>query len=462
MLVKRFAIGEFDYLGSVMTQEAAESPHAPGGQEFVIILATRVVLLVASVVHQSLLAYLLLPEGRGAYAISVLLGSVFGLGFSPGVGRGTQYFVMTQQMSVSQGVATALTISVAGSGLAVAVAIPLIHSGLSLFEKAAPHVFYLALALVPLISLSTATALQLEGLQRFARMAAFLSMQSIVAVLVCGVLVWGLDCGVSGALIAVAVSNLSFAAACMLDLRRHCGLVLELPTRSSLTCVLGYGLRHHISQIGSLVEDRLGSLLLSLTASRADIGFFSAGSAMLTRFYALPSSIAITLQPHIARDEAGQLELTAFCARVAWWTSGSALSVLVLVGEPVVRLLFSEAFLPVVPLIWIMAMGVCVYSGADIFMAYFRGVDRPEICSWATCLGMGANVVVFFSLFRAMGVEAAAWGMTVGLVARSAFLLLVYCRISRKTLLSTCMLRLDDVTYVWNEGRLLLKRNLLG
>ena len=441
-----------------MAKKASRNANAAGSHEFVIILGTRIVLLVTGVLYQSLLSYTLLPEGRGAYAICVLFGLLLGILFTLGAGRGSQYFVMAQQMSLSQGVSVALTISLAGSGLAIALAIPFIHSELAFLEKASSPSLFWALALIPLTSFATAMSLQLRGLRRFARMAIFSSLRSIVGILVLVSLVWGLGLGVRGAILAIAFGNLALIVACILDLRRHCGLVWQMPTRSGLTRALGYGVRHNIAQVGAVLQDRLGSLLLAITASRADIGLFSAGSAMMTRVFIVPFSISIALQPRVAADQAGRPELTAFCARVAWWTTGVVLAVLLAVSTPLIRLLLSEAFLPVVPLIWIMALGVFAYSGADMFMSYFRGINRPELCSWASFLGMSANVVAFFALYPAVGIKAAAWGMTTGLFVRSAFLLMGYLRISRMGLLSTCLLKPGDIAYLWNEGRFLMNR----
>lgn len=441
-----------------MTQDVAENSNATGGQEFVVVLATRVVLLFVGILHQSLLAYTLLPEGRGAYALCVLFGFLLGTFFTPGAGRGSQYFVMAQRMNLSHGVSIALTISLAGGGLAVACGILLLRSGLTVFEKADSQLFLLALALIPLTSFSTAMTLQLEGLRRFSRMAVFSSLQSVAALIVLVVLLWGLGLGVSGAIIALAVGNLVLIVICILDLRRHCGLVWELPTRSGLKRALGYGLRNHVAQVGAAIEDRLGTLLLGVAASRADIGFFSAGHAVMNRVFTIPSSISVALQPRVAVGKAGRPELVGFCARIAWWTTGIVLAVFLAVSTPLVRLLLSDAFLPVVPLIWIMAFGAFAYSGADMFMSYFRGINRPEICSWATCLGIGANVASFLALFQAVGVQAAAWGMTIGLFVRSAVLLAAYRRATGMGLLSTCMLRPEDVAYMWNQGLILLGR----
>ncbi len=103
---------------------SAGSPGTTGGQDVAILFATRIGHVVLGLLNQAMLAYTLLPEGRGSYAVCVVFGSLLGLLFSPGAQQGAQYFVAARQASVSQGVCAAAAISLAGGGLAIALAIP--------------------------------------------------------------------------------------------------------------------------------------------------------------------------------------------------------------------------------------------------------------------------------------------------------------------------------------------------
>ena len=126
-------------------------------------MATYVGMVALNLALQGLLAYLLLPEGRGTYAACIIFALLFGVLFTPGAYSGAQYFVMAKRFSLSQGVATASAICAVGVGLASLVAIPIIHSGIPFFQKAEIRSFYLAVALIPLISYSAASSAQLAA-----------------------------------------------------------------------------------------------------------------------------------------------------------------------------------------------------------------------------------------------------------------------------------------------------------
>lgn len=420
-------------------------------------MVTRGMVLALGVVTQSLLAYTLLPEGRGAYAICVLFGDLAGVIFTLGSSRGAQYFVMARQISVSQGMAIAFAFCLIGSAAAVIVAIPLIHSGFGFFLNADTDSFYLALLLVPTSSLTFATVLQLEGLRRFDRLAAFSFFRSVVGAIAIVALVWGLDMGVNGAVLALALGHLVMIGVCLMDLRRHCGLVLELPSREGLKWVLQYGLKEYLARVGQALDLRVGGLLLGIVAGRADIGLFMAGNVLITRILNIPTAVSTYLLPRIAGGDARSLELAAFCARVTWWAVGSLLLIWFAVSPSLVPVLLSEAFSSVVRLTWIMSIGVFAYAGAEIFVAYFRGTNRPEVFSYAMWLGLSANVILFFTLYPTWGLPGSAWALTGGLLCRGSFLWFMFHRATRLPPGSTLLLRRSDVAHLWTSSMRLVR-----
>ena len=178
---------------ALLTMDSSQNLTKTGGQEVVVVLATRAGLVIFGLAIQSLLAYALLPEGRGAYAVCVMFGSLLAVLFIPGAERGTQYFVMAKKISVSQGISFATAICLVGSFLGISLSIPLIHSDISFFQKAETRSFYLSLTLVPLSAFSSVMQFQLAGLRRFGKLFFFLLLQSLTNLI--GVFSLGLDIG---------------------------------------------------------------------------------------------------------------------------------------------------------------------------------------------------------------------------------------------------------------------------
>ena len=441
-----------------MADDTTPTPRTSGIEDVSVSLAKRVGLLISSVAIQSLLAYALLPAGRGEYAVCILLTALLGVVFTPGADAGAQYFVMTKRISISQGVSTSLVICVIGAALSAAIAVPLIHSGVTFFQKAEPGSFYLALALVPVIAFSNAMQHHLVGLRRFARLALFSLMQAAANGLVAASLVLGLRLGVNGALIAVCIGDLVMIIVCFRDLRRHAGLAWETPSRRALGEVLRYGLKYHAARIGSSVDARFGVLLLGVLADRSEVGLFAVASALMMRFITISHSVAAPVLPRAAQHEEGHTDLVAFCARITTWVTGVALIVVLVLSAPLVRVLLSPLFLPVVPLIKIIAPGILVFAGSNVLISYFRAVNKPAVCSWAAGIGVASNVILVALLYPALGVEAAAWGLSAGLIVRSVAISVAYCRVTRTRLGAHWLLHRGDIARIAVSARASLSR----
>ncbi len=437
-----------------MTPEESNRPLGPrttGGQDTVIVFATQVGMVIFGLAIQSLLAYTLLPEGRGSFALCVVFASILGVLFTPGAQQGAQYFIMTKQATISEGVGAALAICLVGGALAIALAVPFIHSDIAFFHKAETRSFYLALVLMPVMAFSGAMEYQLAGLRRFGHLAVFALAHAALNILVLLVLVWVGRLGVAGAVAAVIGAHGCMVVLCLWYLRRRHGLVLTNPFRAVSARIVGYGLRFHPAGIGSALEMSAGVLILGLFASQAEIGLFATASALMFRLRMISDAVGNALLPRIAGS--GRPELTTLCLRVVSCGTVAAILAVLAISTPLVRILFSEAFLPAVPLLWIIAPGVLAYAGVGILGTYFKSIDRPGICSWAVSLGLAVNLIAIPALYPVVGVSAAAWGLTLGMICRLVFLAAAFARATRMRWFSIWLPRPSDAVSFWRAFR---------
>lgn len=427
----------------------AAKPSPTGGQDAALVFATQAWVTLAGLVCQSLLAYLLLPEGRGAYAVCVAFAHLLGISLTFSVDLGAQFFAMTKRMSVSKCLLPALGVCLAGSVLGMAAALPLIHSGLAFFQKASASAFLTSLALIPLTSCSFAAEMQLAGAKRFAALLHLTLARSAVTVLFTLLLVWQLEWGVEGALLALCASHVVMFLGCFRDLRKNLALRFEAPSRSELMQILHYGLRVHLARLGNVMESRIGILALAILADREAVGLFAAVSAIMLHLHLIADSVGIALYPRTAGDADQAPELIGRCLRLACLATFGALALLLLASAPLVRLLLSEAFLPAVPMMWIMAPGILAIAAANLLATYFKSIDRPGVCSWASWAGLLANAAACFALHPALGMEGAAWALSLGLCVRTAWLGVAFHRHTGMALGAVWLLGRRDFAYGW-------------
>ena len=416
-----------------------------------MVFATQVGKVIFGLATQSLMAYALLPEGRGSFAVCVVFASVLSVLFTPGARQGVQYFVAAKQATVSEGASAALTICLVGGLLAVTVAVPFVDSEMTFFQQADRRTFYLALALVPIMAFSSAMEHQLAALRRFGRLAVFALLHVAVNALVLLVLVWVGKLDVDAAVAAVAAAHGCTVALCAWYQRHHYGLVLMNPFRAVSARIVNYGLRFHPAAIVSALDMSAGILILGLFASQAEIGLFATMAALMFRLRMISDAVGNALLPRIAGH--GHPELTTLCLRVVSLTTAAAILAVLTISTPLVRILFSDSFVPAVPLLWIIAPGVLAYACAGIFATHFKGIGLPGICSWAMFLGVAVNLGAIPALYPVVGFDAAAWGLTLGMTCRLVVLATVFARTTRLRWVSIWLPRSSDAVFVWRAFR---------
>ena len=441
-------------------------PAGKGGQDVLVVFGTRVGSVLLGLVIQAMLARLLLPEGRGAYAVCFVFATVLGMLCTPGSQQGAQQLVMTRETDVSQATSCAFAICLCGGVLGGLLALASMGGGFAYFDKAEPRAFHWAIALAPVLAFSLAVEHQLAALQRFGALALIAAVRMSIHLAAVLVLVGSLDMGVDGALAAVAGATAAMIGCCLWDLRRHAGFAWRLPRAATLGRILGYGLRYHAARAGEALGPHMGVLLLGWFAGEAEIGLFAVACSLMIGFLIISNAVGNVLLPRIAApsapnasegDETRRVALVGFCLRWVGATTALALIGVLAVSEPLVRLLFSEAFLPAQPLLWIIAPGMVAGACAGMYMTYFKAVNKPEICSWAFVLGIGVDVAVLLALYPGLGVAGAAWAMTCGLIGRLALLAWLFCQATGAGFARTWMPRRGDGAAV-----LAAMRNVVG
>ena len=430
-----------------------------GGQDVAAVLASRAALILLNIVTQGVLAHLLLPEGRGSYAVCVAFGTSLGLFCTPGAYEGAQQFVMMRRGSVSQAVASAASICLAGSAAGAALAFAAMQSDLGLFQKAQAQSFHLSLGIIPLLAFSTAVEHQLVGLRRFGRLAVFLVLRSTVGLVGALLLVQQLGLGVDGALAAFAAGHALMIVLCLGDLRRNCGLAAALPKRTSLTFVLGYGLKFHLARIRFDLGPHVGTMVLGLRASSAEIGLFAVASALMFGFTVISNSVGHALLPRLAarassegsapaEDVQRMQALVAQCLRLVFVVTAAAVLAVLLVSTPLIRVLFSPAFLAAGPLLWLLAPGILANACCGIFVTHFKAVNLPLLCSRSLWLGWCVELGALVALYPVIGIAAAPLSVTLGGVCSLVILASAFQRRTALNWRDILLPRRDDAAFL--------------
>ena len=429
-----------------------------GAKDTAVSFGSRVAVLLVGLAIQSTLAWLLGPDGRGAYAVCLLFATLLGTCFAFGMDTAGQYFVASKRMRVSEAVWATIGSLLVASLVAVAFGRVLMEFDLEFLTKAPRSSFYVALALIPFHVVGQGCILLLIGLGRITWMAVTAIVNALVQLLVALVLIWGLDLGVNGALLAIIAAGTINIIFGLVAFRQEGAFERIRFGLSHTRRLAAYGARFYVARLSSTVNFRIGTMALAFFAPTREIGIFAAASGLVSRILMVPTSIETALFSRIAADAKGRPETVAQAARSSAIVSGALLLVLGVLSRPVVLVLLSPEFARAITLIWIMIPGIFLRATSKVLMPYFTGTDRPAICSWAVGAGMAANIAGIFVLLPVMGLEGAAWAMTIGFFVSSVILIAAFRRATGLSMMRTWIPRRRDIDALLDLARSVVDR----
>lgn len=389
-----------------------------GGRDVAALLLSQAGMLLASVAVQSLLAWLLLPAGRGIYAVLVVVATLVPSLFAFGLDRGLQYLLMSRRIGVEAALA----------GVWILALFTLVCSWVSI-------AWISKLGLLPEVALRTPdwAALLLLCLGSFIH-GAFLRLHVatrgyrnylVANALQCGASVMGLliallvlDAGHVGAIMALAASYLISGLWSTLRLHRQSRNGPTGTYSGAIREGLVYGVHVYPASIAHALDFNAGVLILAVLATNAEVGVFAAVSALMLRVLLLPQAIQEAMLPRVAEDSKGRPELVQQMSRLAV-TATFAVALLICTLSPVlIAVLLSPSFLGGVVVMWWLAPGVIAHASSTVLMPHFEGRGKPGAVSLAAWIGLLVNALSIFALYPGMGIAGAGLAMSMGLIAR--------------------------------------------
>jgi len=368
--------------------------------------------------------------------------------FTVGCTTASTYFVASKKFTLSEGLIYTCIYGIIGSALAIAVGLVLLRLPLEFVKKASLPAFYLALCVIP-ISLMGQTFVQiLSSLSRFGASTAFSALFNLGRLLMTVVFLGALSWGVNGALFAILLAHVMTVLSVCLFFFRNYRLPWVTPSLHRMGEMLNYGIRFYLASISSMVNIQIGTMILAFFASREEIGLFAVASTLTVYVMMIPDTLSTILLPRVAIDNSGRKLLIARCLRLTAAISGGILLLMAIFARPILVILFSSAFIPAIPLVWILTIAMFFRATSKVFVPYLIGSNHPGILSLSYSAGMVVSLVMMLLLLPAIGLPGAAIGMMAGYLTIFSVTLIAFCRFSGLDLREICQFRLSDWEFV--------------
>lgn len=391
----------------------------------------RVTLMALAFASSVLLARLLGPDGRGVFALVLLLPewivSLALLGYEQ---ANTVYAGLEPGKRPHLAWHSLVLAAVLGGSLALSGAIYVLAGapGTNLLAAAAPWLYLLALATVPARFLGAFWGGLLRGMNRIVLLNTIDVGTKIGGLLLLVFLVGWMGLGVPGAVGVDAALAIGGTLSLLAALRALGALGAPRFDRALFVRSTRFALPAYAGTLATYVNYRIDQVMIAAFLPPQELGYYVIAVGIAERLWVLPGSIATPLLPHLTNSPLRDPALPALVARHLFlWLTLVAMILWPSVGL-IVPLLYSQAFQGSVAPLRLLLPGIVTLSVGKVLVSELLAREKPSYPSSASAAAALVNVVGNLVLIPRMGISGAALASSISYSLLSLLLAWFYLK----------------------------------
>lgn len=380
-------------------------------RNILINLSARVIFLALALASSMVLARTLGPEGRGLFALVLLLpewAKNFGLlGFEQANAVYAGLEPNKRHSLVWQSVVTA---GVVGGAIAVAgiAFVTLGAPGFPALVQGPLWLYLLPLVAIPGGLVTSYWSEILRGMNHILLLNVMEVGIRVTSVLLILVFLFWLRLDVGGAVLADFLVTIGGVLVIAVLLRSVGALGRPSFDRSLWKRTARFALPAYGGTAAAFLNYRVDELMVAVMLPPAQLGFYVMAVGLAERMWVLTGAVANALLPHLTNSSKRDPALPAAIARhVMVWT-GAACMIVFILADVIVRVLFSSEFASVAAPLRLILPGIFTLSVGKVLVAELLAREKPGYASWATGIATVVNVAGNFFLIPRLGISGAA------------------------------------------------------
>jgi O-antigen/teichoic acid export membrane protein len=227
---------------------------------------------------------------------------------------------------------------------------------------------------------------------------------------------------------------------------------------------LYYGGKMYLGNIAQFLNYRLDMFLVAYFLNVTAVGHYAVAVGIVEKLWLIPGSMGLVLFPRVsAINEAHANQLTPQVARHTLFIVFIMSVGLLVLANPLIRLLFGVAFLPSVKPLMILLPGIVALSVGQVLSSDLAGRGRTEVGAFASFVSLVVNVPLNFFLIPRWGINGAAFASTVAYILATIILIIVFTGLSKTSYSDILLIRIDDF-YIYSRilRKVIVKMQLRG
>jgi O-antigen/teichoic acid export membrane protein len=416
-----------------------------------ITVAARIVIVIAGLVASVIMARTLGPEGKGLFSLSILVTGMVFLALNLGVGTASGFFLGRKKVSLEELAGNWLSLSVVIGLGALALSLSLVRVVVPRFVPSVPlGNVVLALFAVPFAVLMS------NFLMLFRANDDFLSFNIVDALHPVAFCVLFTACAIfassrllQASIVAWLAAYVITALGAMLLMARFVRLAFRW-NGPLVRETLRFGVQQNVGNLLDFLNYRFDMLLVNYFLNPAFVGYYSISVVIVEKVWYIPNVLSAVLHPRVAHagQESDANRDTAMVSRITVLTVGVGCVAILLLGRFLVRLLYSDRFLPAVTPLFLLLPGIFMISLAKILTSDLTARGYPRASMWAGLAAVVSNVVANIVLIPRLAIDGAALSSTISYSLYAVVIVTYFRRVTGVRLGTILVPTAHDVRYL--------------
>ena len=416
-----------------------------------ITVVARVVIVTAGLATNVIMARTLGPTGKGLFSLSILVSGLVFMALNLGVGTASGFFLGRKKVSLEELAGNWLSLSIVIGLGALALSLALAGVVVPRFVPSVPiGNVVIALFAVPFSILVFNFLLLFRANDDFLSYNVVDALQSVVFCVLftaCAIFASSrlLQASVVAWLAAYVVTGLCaillMARLVRLSFRWNGPLVKD---------ALRFGVQQNLGNLLDFLNYRFDMLLVNYFLNPAYVGYYSISVVIVEKIWYIPNVLSAVLHPRVAHagEESEANRDTATVSRITVLIVGLACIVILALGRFLVRLLFSDRFLPAVTPLFLLLPGIFMMSLSKILTSDLTARGHPRANMWAGLVAVLSNVVANVVLIPRLAINGAALSSTISYSLYAVVVVTYFKRVTGVRLGTILVPTVEDVRYL--------------
>lgn len=369
---------------------------------------TRVFVAAIGLVTSVLVARILGPEGRGAYAVAMAIGAMGVQLGNLGLQAANTYVISRQRDLLSIVVANSLSVAFFLGGTA-AIALGLTFTIRQDWSPLSGYLLWLALAWIPLglsylfLENLLLSVDEISAYNKIELVSKLLSVSLIALVLWFGL-------ATPETVFATGLTVVTMGSVWILFLLRQHGLRATFPSSALLSGNIGYSLRGYFATLFAFIALRVDLFLIQYMLDVEHAGHYSVAVGLADALFMLPVTIGAILFPKLSamKDEVQKWQYAKKVAAISFGIMVCITLVAWFSSKILISGLYGEAYEAAIPAFaWILP-GVVFLSVHSVLGNYLGAVGMPAAIVYSAGSAALVNILSNVKLIPLLGIVGAS------------------------------------------------------